>query len=185
VTVVSTSFHRHVMRRGHCRLVVAGDGPRAAWLRAQNATLAGRLVLLGNVSRDELASLLASADVFVHPNAREPFGIGPLEAMASGVPVVVPSAGGVLTYARPCNAWLAPPDAASFADAVLAARTRDPERLRRAVETAREMRWGRATARFFALYDEVRAAFPPPTLRQVRPRLYDNVTRLSSIDHGG
>ena len=35
-----------------------------------------------------LAAVYASADVFVHTNDREPFGIAPLEAMAAGVPVV-------------------------------------------------------------------------------------------------
>ena len=65
---------------------------------------------MGNVrDRAELAKYYASADVFVHPNPREPFGIGPLEAMASRVPVVSPSAGGVLSYANPTNAWLAEP----------------------------------------------------------------------------
>ncbi len=34
--------------------------------------------------RRRLADLYANVDVFLHPNPREPFGIAPLEAMASG-----------------------------------------------------------------------------------------------------
>ena len=60
--------------------------------------LTGRVWLCGNLDRETLATFYASADVFVHPNPREPFGIGPLEAMSSGVPVVMPAAGGVLEY---------------------------------------------------------------------------------------
>ncbi|MEQ1730250.1 MAG: glycosyltransferase [Vicinamibacterales bacterium] len=78
---------RELARHAHgadFRLVVAGDGPRAGWLRAQaDGPLAGRILMLGNLDRHELAACYASCDVFVHPNPREPFGIGPLEAMAS------------------------------------------------------------------------------------------------------
>jgi len=42
-----------------------------------------------------LARLIASCDAFVHANDQEPFGLVVLEALASGVPVVGPSSGGV------------------------------------------------------------------------------------------
>ena len=50
-----------------------------------------------NYVRDskQLARLLASCDAFVHANDQEPFGLIVLEAMASGLPVVGPSVGGV------------------------------------------------------------------------------------------
>ena len=41
-----------------------------------------------------LARLLASADAFVHANDKEPFGLILLEAMACGLPLVGPAAGG-------------------------------------------------------------------------------------------
>jgi alpha-1,6-mannosyltransferase len=137
-------------------LVIAGDGPRAAELRTLGAgPLRGRLALCGNLDRETLAACYASADVFVHPNPREPFGIGPLEAMASGVPVVLPDAGGVLEYAGPHNAWLAPPEGRAFAAAIVAAAAGDPERLAAARATARAFAWEQSTARYFALQDEL------------------------------
>jgi glycosyltransferase involved in cell wall biosynthesis len=43
----------------------------------------GRAAFLGHIKNpDELAGLLANADLFIHPSDREPFGIAPLEAMA-------------------------------------------------------------------------------------------------------
>jgi len=138
------------------RLVVAGDGPRAAWLRAQAVgALFGRILLCGALDRDALAECYASCDVFVHPNPREPFGIGPLEAMASGVPVVVPDAGGVLEYASHANVWLAPPTAWAFAAAIRAARLGDRHRIAAALETARSFRRSAVTSRYFALYDDI------------------------------
>jgi len=138
------------------RLVVAGDGPHAEWLRRQAVgPLDGRILLTGSLDRATLATVYASCDVFVHPNAREPFGIGPLEAMASGVPVVVPASGGVLEYANPLNAWLAAPAVGPFTRGVRAAAAADPHRLAAARATAHRFRWSRITRRFFATYDEL------------------------------
>jgi alpha-1,6-mannosyltransferase len=137
-------------------LVIAGDGPRAAELRALgDGPLRGRLALCGNLERDALAAAYASADVFVHPNPREPFGIGPLEAMASGTPVVLPDAGGVLEYANADNAWLAPPTARAFAAAIVTAASGDAARIAAARATANAFAWERTTARYFALQDEL------------------------------
>ena len=145
------------------RLIVAGDGPRAGWLRAQGVgLLEGRIVLCGNLDREALAACYASCDVFVHPNPREPFGIGPLEAMASGIPVVVPDTGGVRTYADARHAWLAPPQASSFAAAIRSALVGDPGRIIAARATAQRFRWEEATRRYFDLYDLIHSRIFQP-----------------------
>jgi glycosyltransferase involved in cell wall biosynthesis len=46
------------------------------------------ITLTGYLSDDELKQLYECADVFVFPSLYEGFGLPPLEAMASGVPVV-------------------------------------------------------------------------------------------------
>jgi glycosyltransferase involved in cell wall biosynthesis len=125
------------------RFVVAGEGPAANRLHAHTR----RIWLCGNLDKATLAQYCANCDVFVHPNPREPFGIGPLEAMASAVPVVVPNAGGVLEYASPSNAWLAAPTVVAFADAIRAASRKDSDRLATATETVRSFHWGVATRR--------------------------------------
>jgi alpha-1,6-mannosyltransferase len=147
------------------RLVLAGEGPSSAWIREQAAAgpLAGRVLLSGTLDRDRLADACASADVFIHPNPREPFGIGPLEAMACGVPVVLPDRGGVRTYASERNAWLAVPAPASFAAAVRAALRGDSSRLARARDTVRQFAWPQITGRYFALYDSLIRRRPPLT----------------------
>jgi glycosyltransferase involved in cell wall biosynthesis len=138
------------------RLVIAGAGPLQEWMHSRLAgTLEGRVLLCGNLDRDTLAQYLASCDVFVHPNPKEPFGIGPLEAMASGVPVVLPRAGGVLEYACDDNAWLAEPTAAAFARAARAAWRGDPVRVENAVATAERFGWRAAARRYFDTYDDI------------------------------
>jgi glycosyltransferase involved in cell wall biosynthesis len=68
------------------RMIVVGDGPsRESLERAARRMTPGRTLLVGTTGGELLRRYYARADVFVHPNPHEPFGIAPLEAMASGV----------------------------------------------------------------------------------------------------
>lgn len=141
------------------RLLIAGAGPKAEWLRTQGEKYApGKIRLLGHLDKETLADYYANADVFVHPNPKEPFGIAPLEAMASGVATVAPNAGGILSYATNDNAWLVEPAAENMASAVREIVTR-PEIRERKIEnaliTARENTREASTDRLFATYDKI------------------------------
>jgi alpha-1,6-mannosyltransferase len=145
------------------RLLIAGSGiQREQFERECQANAPGMAHFLGHVTdRDELARLYANSDVFLHPNPREPFGIGPLEAMASGIPLVAPRSGGVVTYAGDSNAWLGAPEAGRFADLVQSITAGEEERAARtaaARQTAESYAWENVTDRFFALYDALHAA---------------------------
>lgn len=136
------------------RLVVAGDGPlRKTMERDAAEYLPGRCLFVGHVrGRDELATLVASTDAFIHTNPREPFGIAPLEALLSGVPVVLPRSGGVLSYASDANAWLVRPDAPGLAGGLVACLGRRHEATRRAVNgvaMASRWSWADAATRYF------------------------------------
>jgi glycosyltransferase involved in cell wall biosynthesis len=72
------------------RLLLIGEGSERKWLKStlQQSDLPG--VLRG----DALADAFAGMDVFVFPSQTDTFGLVLLEAMASGVPVIVsPDAG--------------------------------------------------------------------------------------------
>ena len=145
-------------------LLVAGSGPSLEWLASEAQRRApGRITLVGQISdKTELADLFANCDVFVHPNPREPFGITPLEAMASGVPVVAPNSGGLLSYAHHRNAWLSEADPASFARAirhVFSCTDTRLEKIRNGIETASGYSWKVSTDNCFALYDRMFAEF--------------------------
>jgi N-acetyl-alpha-D-glucosaminyl L-malate synthase BshA len=80
-------FHR-VQSELPARLVLVGDGPerQAAEDLAERLDIADRVVILGKI--EAVAELLASADLFLLPSEQESFGLGALEAQASGVPVI-------------------------------------------------------------------------------------------------
>jgi 1,2-diacylglycerol 3-alpha-glucosyltransferase len=146
-------------RRNLC-LLVAGDGiERPRWAADTAHTMPGKVKFLGHIAgRDELADLYANSDVFIHPNPNEPFGIAPLEAMASGLPLVAPNSGGVTSYANDRNAWLSEPTVSGFAAAVEQAFLDEAgkvAKIRAALETAREYEWGRVASSFLDLYSEI------------------------------
>lgn len=86
------AFTRVSERHPRAHLAVIGDGPyRAEMERA----LAGRPVTFtGFLEGEQLARTLASADAKVFPSTTDTWGNAPLEAQASGLPVVVTDMGG-------------------------------------------------------------------------------------------
>lgn len=160
------------------RLIVAGEGPFGGALRESLERRApGRSLFLGHCEREKLGELYHAADVFIHPNPYEPFGIAPLEAMAAGLPLVAPASGGVLTYANDENAWLCENSVAGFAGAVESVFADEEirgKKIARARRTAEEFSWTRVTGNYFQLYDEFHEWF-------VRERVRSEESRLAGL----
>ena len=163
------------------RILAAGAGPTAEWLKEQTEQFfPEKIVQLGHLDKELLADYYANADIFVHPNPREPFGIAPLEAMASGVPTLAPNAGGILSYATNENVWLTEPTGEKFAEAVREIMENPEMRKRKtanAVETARRNTWEVSTDRLLATYDKMFADF------QNRKELFTDYKENKKFDY--
>jgi glycosyltransferase involved in cell wall biosynthesis len=79
------------------RLRVAGKGSLEDEVRARAARepLAGRVEILGQVDRPDVPGLLRESTLLCMPSLGEPLGMSALEALASGLPVVVTDSGGL------------------------------------------------------------------------------------------
>ncbi|MCG7578708.1 MULTISPECIES: glycosyltransferase family 1 protein [Mycolicibacterium] len=85
--------------RDDVQVVVVGDGVD----RAKLQTLMPSAVFTGALYGADLATAYASMDVFVHPGEHETFCQAVQEAMASGLPVIAPDAGGPRDLVTPMH----------------------------------------------------------------------------------
>jgi phosphatidylinositol alpha 1,6-mannosyltransferase len=89
-------------RRGEVQLVVVGDGVDKPKLESAMPSA----VFTGALYGEALATAYASMDVFVHPGEHETFCQAVQEAMASGLPVIAPDAGGPRDLVAPYRTGL-------------------------------------------------------------------------------
>lgn len=101
------------------RFVLAGDGdmmPRVI-RRVAELGISDKFHFTGFLRGKDIDKMFGMSDVYVMPSISEPFGISPLEAMQSGVPVVISKQSGVsevLQYAIKVDFW----DIDATADAI-------------------------------------------------------------------
>ncbi|HTX97799.1 MAG TPA: glycosyltransferase family 1 protein [Mycobacterium sp.] len=84
------------------QLVIVGEGVDQKKLQTAMPTA----VFTGALYGHELATAYASMDVFVHPGEHETFCQVVQEALASGLPVIAPDAGGPRDLVTPCRTGL-------------------------------------------------------------------------------
>jgi alpha-1,6-mannosyltransferase len=104
--------------------------------------------------REELATLIASCDAFVHPGDQETFGLAALEAMACGLPVAGAQAAGVAELvSRDAGVLVPPRDSRALANGILELYERGPARLgARARLLAERYAWEPLLARILERY---------------------------------
>ena len=155
--------------------VIAGAGDLDSELRerASAAGAADRVRFVGNVSQDEVAGWLATADIVAIPSVRDDSGNVDglpnivLETMASGTPIVTTSAGGIGSVIDDGRTGriVAERDPVALAAAIRSLARNPEERVRigeaaRAVVTAR-FGWELVAGRFEAAYDRALAIGVP------------------------
>ena len=105
------------------------------------------VLFLGPISEEELQSLYAGAAVYVYPAPEEDFGMGVIESMAKGVPVVAWNQAGPTVTVGPGTGYLAEPldveDYAAGIVALLDSRAENQAAGERAFEWARRFDWER------------------------------------------
>ena len=120
------------------------DGVAAGWLKH-----------LGFVQEQSLPALYAGASLFLYPSIYEGFGLPPLEAMASGVPVLVSDKSCAAEVCGDAAAYADPDDVDAFRNAINEALT-DPkwraEARSKGFERAAAFSWEKCIAQTVAVY---------------------------------
>lgn len=124
---------------GGWRATIAGDGDvDATRVRLEKAGLAPRISLPGWVGPDDVAALIASADILVLPSFGENLPVSVIEAMAAGLAVVTTPVGAVediITDGQ--TGLLVPPGDVTALTAAMARLLDDPELRARLGEAAK------------------------------------------------
>ena len=101
------------------RFVMAGSGDMMNHVirRVARLGIADRFHFTGFLKGDDVHKMFQLSDLYIMPSVSEPFGISPLEAMRSNVPVIISKQSGVaevLDYAVKVDYW----DVDAMADAI-------------------------------------------------------------------
>jgi len=149
---------------GHVLLAV-GSGPLPP---------SGRRVVLMPPEHDSarLARILASCDAYVHAGDQETFGLGVLEAMACGTPVVVSAAGGLGELVHDAGLAVPRPRAAEWAEAMATCLADEGAPLASlALDKAREHHWPWILEQLSHRYLKLLRLSPPPVRQPPQSRL--------------
>jgi glycosyltransferase involved in cell wall biosynthesis len=111
--------HKVLQKTNNVRFVMAGSGdmfPRMI-RHAASLGITDKLHFTGFLKKREVSRMFLMSDLYVMPSVSEPFGISPLEAMQSNVPVIISHQSGVseiLKHAIKVDFW----DIDAMADAI-------------------------------------------------------------------
>jgi glycosyltransferase involved in cell wall biosynthesis len=145
----------------HVQLLIIGDeiSKYAALRRAVHRhKLHKHVRFFGFVPDQTLAALYRLANAFVFPSRYEGFGLPPLEAMASGTPVIASNVSSLPEVVGDAALMIDPYEPKAIAEAMYRVLTDAPLRadLRlRGLARAREFSWERSIKRVREIYDEV------------------------------
>ncbi len=96
----------------NCLLIIVGDGPERYNLQTltDQLNLTSKVVFLGLKNKTEVADLMKQADFLVLPSLWETQAVVLLEAMATGLPVIASSVGGIPEIVKPECGLLVQPE---------------------------------------------------------------------------
>lgn len=130
-------------------LVVCGLGGRADKANLdliKSLDLESKAIVMGYVTREELAGLYAGAKVFVFPSAYEGFGYPVIEAMSYGTPVVSSSAYSLSQVVGDGGILVSPQDPKAYVTAITSI-LQDPslseELIRKGKKRTLELQWSK------------------------------------------
>jgi len=151
--------YKVLQKKENVRFVMAGSGELLHRMLHRVAALkiANKFHFTGFLKGEDVYRMFSISDVYVMPSVSEPFGISPLEAMQSNVPVIISKQSGVsevLQYAIKINFW----DIDAMADAIygLLSYSALPEMFKSlGKEEVDNIKWENSANRVYEVYKDV------------------------------
>ncbi|RLE80048.1 MAG: glycosyltransferase family 1 protein [Thermoprotei archaeon] len=139
------------------KAVIRGDGPlkRKILKLIKKMRLASRVYFVRKLSFSSLPKLYGSATLYIHTASMEPFGFSLLEAMGSGLPVIVPRAGGAYEIAGSLSLTFYPGDSFDLADKIEGLINDEEEyykQSKRSIGRAKYFRWEKTVKEYVEVY---------------------------------
>ncbi len=142
------AFTRVRETRPELRLVLVGA-------RLDGIASAPGVDVRGYVPPEKLAELYRTATALVFPTLHETFGLPPLEAMASGCPVVVSRAGSLPEICGEAARYFDPRSTDELVEAILGVVERPTELVAKGLEQAKRYTWDECARKHDAVYSEL------------------------------
>jgi glycosyltransferase involved in cell wall biosynthesis len=127
---------------------------------AEEAGVSDGVRFIGWVPEEEKPALYSLATLFLYPSLYEGFGLPPLEAMASGTPVIVSHASSLPEVVGDGGVLVDPQEPEAWAEAMVALLTSPQKREEisaKAVEQAQKFSWRRTARETLEVYKQVAA----------------------------
>lgn len=148
-----------LQKDSNVRFVMAGQGDMLNRMikRVAQLRISTKFHFTGFLKGDDVDRMFAMSDLYVMPSVSEPFGISPLEAMRSSVPVVISKQSGVsevLRYAMKVDFW----DIDALSDAIYGLLHYDALHkmfMRYGKEEVDNMKWDSAAVKVKHIYEKV------------------------------
>ena len=143
--------------KGGRKLVILGKSDKV--FSKENLKQFPHDVLLFGYAREEsLPILYAGADAFVYPSLYEGFGFPPLEAMASGIPVLVSRIGSLVEICKDAALYCDPSDYKDISNQIVCILKNESlreELIKKGLEHLKGFTWKKAALEFLNVFDEM------------------------------
>lgn len=141
-------------------ILAGGSGKNDVYSKLDLDHVPSNVILTGHVDDAHLPALIAGARGFVFPSRYEGFGLPPLEAMASGTPVVSSNATSLPEVVGTAGILLDPEKPQDFAEAILSIVEDDQlhhQLARAGIERAQKFSWTAAGEQTYQVLQAARA----------------------------
>ncbi|HET6837372.1 MAG TPA: glycosyltransferase, partial [Gemmatimonadales bacterium] len=161
-----------LLERGRFELEIVGEGPDEQLLRtlATRLGLSAEVHFTGALDRAGVAQRYREADLFTLPSSAEAFGNVFAEALASGLPIIGSTVGGIpeLVEHGVNGLLINPGNPAALAQAI-SYLAEDPElrqkmALRNRAKAEATLEWSQVTKRYLSIYEALMRPLPVPSL---------------------